>query len=309
MHHSKEVAVPLKIADIQPGDNDRTVFNPDELQELAASIKEHGLLQPITVRLCTQSGGKKYEIVAGERRFRAVQLLEWTTIPGFVRTLSDEQAASLMLAENVQRADLDALDEAHAYAKRIEQFGWSVAECAERSKKNARHVAARLSLLDLLPEVQQMIRTKQIAVVFGETMSPLDSNRQRIALEYLVQTEKPLLREFKALVGRLLAEQAQETLFDIQFAEQYVNDAVEKHNTERAAMLKRKFPIDPQLPQMERVGSIGATFEAYIKQLLGSDNPYHRQIAPVVGTIYDSLLRGGMAFPPGTSPKRKNAKP
>lgn len=302
---TKQIAVELNVSDIQPGDNDRTVFNPEDLQSLADSIKQDGLLQPITVRPLPQGSAKKYEIVAGERRFRSVQLLGWKTIPGFVRNLSDEQAASLMLAENVQRSDLDPLDEAFAYSKRMEQFGWSIAECADRSKKNPRHVEARLLLLQLLPEVQQMIRTKQIATVFGETMAPLDKNRQRIALDYLAKTEKPLLREFRALVGKLVADQAQESLFDFELLAESANDAIAVHNAERTGMLKRRFPIDPLLPQMERTGSIGATFENYLKQLLTSDDPYHRQIAPVVGSIYDSLLRGGMAFPPGTSPKRK----
>lgn len=293
----------IDLSQIKPGDNDRTQFDADALAELAASIKADGLLQPITLR--PVRGKPPYEIVAGERRFRAIQLLGWSKVPAMVRFLSDEQAASLMLAENVQRADLDPLDEAHAYAKRMEQFRWSISECAKRSKKSAQHVTARLSLLDLLPEVQALLRKQQIALAFGEVMAPLDSNRQRIALQYLTGADKPLLREFRAIVGQLLAEQAQEPLFDAALSTQFIQEAVDSHNRERAELLKRRFPVDPNLPQMERDGTIGGTFETYIKLLQASDDPYLQNAAPVVGRIYDSLLRGGMAFPPGTSSKRK----
>lgn len=296
------VEVPLAL--IRPGDNDRTQFDPDKIASLAEKIRVEGqhtaaILRPI------EHPTFKYEIVAGERRFRACTLLGKVTIKAIIRDLSDEQADAIMLSENADREDLDPLDEAHAYAKRMEKYGWSVNECAERCNSNSRHIVTLLSLLNLVPEAQALIRSNQISVGFGETMAPLDVNRQRIAMQYLSQTEKPLLREFKALCGNLLAEQAQETLLDFSMVSQYVGDVVDSHNAERAQMLKRRFPIDERLPQMEKTGSIGATFEAYLKQLLSSNDPYHRAVAPVVGTVYDSLLRGGMAFPPGTSPKRK----
>lgn len=299
-----EEIVPVPLQLIRPGDNDRTVFDPNEIAELAANIQAQGqhtaaILRPI------QHPTYQFEIVAGERRFRACTLLGKETLNAVIRNLTDEQADAIMLSENFDRQDLDPLDEAHAFAKRIEKYGWSIAECAERCNTNPRHVDAMLSLLRLVPEAQQMLRNQQITVGFGETMAPLDANRQRIALQYLSQTEKPLLREFKALCGKLLAEQAQESLFDFEMLATAALDAVDAHNLERAAMLKRRFPIDEHIPHMERAGSIGATFETYIKQLLISDDPYHRQVAPVVGTIYESLLRGGMAFPPGTSPKRR----
>ena len=296
----------LPLAAIRPGDNDRTVFDDAKLQELARSIAEIGLAQPITVRPITDPVFQ-FEIIAGERRFRACTLLGWATIPAIVRVLDDEQADGIMLAENVQRDDLNPMDEARAYRKRMTKYGWTIPHVAKKAKVSEKRVAARLALLDLVPEMQQMIASGQAGVQFGEVMSPLDPNRQRLALRYLATTERPLLREFRALCGKLLAEQAQDTLFDtLQAPEAYIAGAVDDHNALRSAELQRRFPLDPRLPPMTRVGSIGATFEAYLAKLLVSDDAYWRSVAPVVGTIYDGLLRGGMAFPPGTSPKRKN---
>lgn len=90
----------IDLASIVPGNNDRTIFKKNEMQELANSIGENGLIQPISARLIA---GDTYQIVAGERRFRACQMLGWETIPTIILDISDEQAAALMLAENVAR--------------------------------------------------------------------------------------------------------------------------------------------------------------------------------------------------------------
>ncbi|WP_395144230.1 ParB/RepB/Spo0J family partition protein, partial [Armatimonas sp.] len=98
--------VQLPITSIVAGSNDRTVFKPEALRGLADSIGQHGLLQPISVR----RSGSGFQLIAGERRFRAVQLLKWTKVPAFVLDASDEDAAALMLAENTARVDLDPMD-------------------------------------------------------------------------------------------------------------------------------------------------------------------------------------------------------
>lgn len=297
----------IPLAEIRAGDNDRTVFADDKIDELADSIRTTGLAQPITIRPINDPTFL-YEIVAGERRFRACQRLKWERIPAIVRKLTDEQAAEIMLAENVHRADLDPIDEARAYQKRMGKFGWAVSQVAKKANVTEKRVNARLLLLNLLPEVQQMIQSDQVGVQFGESMANLDTNRQRIALHYLATTERPLLREFRAIVGRLSAEQAQETFLDtLQSPGDIIRATVAQNDAERAAVLAaRRFPVDDRLPLMERTGSIGASFETYLARLLTSDDPYLREAAPIVGRIYDSLLRGGMAYAHGSSPKRKS---
>ncbi len=185
----------IALALIRPGDNDRTAFRADKLRELADNIAEIGLAQPITIRPI-ESPDYLYEIVAGERRYRACQMLGWTHIPALVRKLTDEQASRIMLAENVHRVDIDPIDEARAYQKRMEAFKWSTAQIAKAASVGEKRVQARLLLLKLVPEAQQMIQVGQMGVQFGECLSPLDFNRQRVALKYLTGKEKPLLREF-----------------------------------------------------------------------------------------------------------------
>lgn len=303
--------VEIPLAQIVPGDNDRTVFDPQALQDLADNIKADGLMQPITVRPLWSDVGAlfgnpdpsnvTYQIVAGERRFRAVSLLGWPAISAIVRELNDEQADALMLAENVHRADLNPMDEARAYHKRMDKHGWSIAQIADKASVSVKRASARLKLLDLVPEAQKLITDRQMGVQFGEVMSPLDNNRQRIALRYVAQTERPLLREFKAIVGGLLEEQAQESLFD---ADLFIVQALHDHNTERDAHNHRRFPTNDDLPLMHKVGTIGLSLEAYIAQLLQSDDLSHREAAAVVGTVYQGMLRAGMCFPP--RPERKS---
>lgn len=289
----------LPVTQIVAGDNDRTMFRDEDLRELADSIAQDGLAQPITVRPLSLN---VYEIVAGERRFRACCLLGWTTIPAIVRILTDEQASRIMLIENIHRKDIDPIDEANAYRKRMERFGWSAAQTAHMAKVSQKRVGARIALLELVPEAQNMIQQSQMGVQFGEVLSPLDHNRQRVAMRYLTSTDRPLLREFRAIVGRLLSEQAQESLFNTDL---FIVQTLEAHQAERDDLHTRRFPVDESLPLMRRVGTIGLSFETYLAELLASDDLHHHQAALIVGRVYQSMLEGGLAYPP----KRNATKP
>lgn len=296
---------------IRPGDNDRTVFDPEQIEERARDIEANGLISPILLRPLHDPAAPniKYEIIAGECRWRAHLFLKRETIDAIVRELSDEQASKLMLSENLQRSELDPIDEANAFHKRMVKFDWSVNQIAEHVKKNAKYVADRLLLLNCLPEVQNMIRKKELSPTFGEVMAPLDTNRQRIALAYLTGTTKPVLKEFKILCGNLLAEQANETLFDLASftnPNAAIQQAVDERNAIRSANYARRFPIDERLPEMKKTGGIGESFAAYLQMLLTSDDPHLRDVAaPIVGTLYDSMLRYGMAFPPNKAKTKK----
>jgi ParB/RepB/Spo0J family partition protein len=230
----------MPIDSILPGPNDRTVFNPQALNELAASIAAHGLAQPITVRpvmqctecgeshaladcpeICNTCGNDTWagacQIVAGERRFRAMQSLNWVSVPAIVRPLSDEEASAIMLAENVARADLDPIDEARAYYRRMNSFGWSAQEVADRAGVSTIRVRFRLKLLELRPEVQKLIRDNQLPIGYAQVLADadLDNNRQLIAIRYLRDNPSPTPTWFRRIVNLLLAEQAQGQLFDL----------------------------------------------------------------------------------------------
>jgi ParB/RepB/Spo0J family partition protein len=304
--------VELELIAIRRGDNDRTFFDQTELESLANSMRDDGLTEPIVVRPVKSAPPILYEIVAGERRFRAAQFLGWEKIPSVIRKYTDEQAAAVMLNENVQRADLDPLDECGAYEKRMRMFGWSVNQVARKAKIPEKRVAARLLLSSLIPEMKEMLRRKEIALSFCETMAPLDVNRQRIAMRYLTTTNNPLLREFKSLCGKLLAQQNQGALMDLQAidVDAVIAEAKVEGRPKRwdfyETQIKPRFPIAAYMPPMKKVGTIGESFEAYLVVCLEHEDPDVRNAAPIVGAMYDSMVRYGMCFPP--NPKKSIRK-
>ena len=151
------------------GNNDRTTFNLDALRELAGSIKEHGLLQPPTVRPI--QGTTDYEVVAGERRLRAVRdVLGWTEIPVIIRELTNREASVLMLLENVSRKDLDPIDEATAYQRRLTEGMTKEEICAEVGVPLPR-ITNRIKLLKCCSEVQQLCKTGSMSLWFTEMLA------------------------------------------------------------------------------------------------------------------------------------------
>jgi len=152
----------------------RTTFDQAALEELAASIREHGVLQPLTVR----QAGDRYQIGAGERRKRAAELADLADVPCVVRDLSDEQMEVLALVENVQRADLDPLDEAHAYRRLIDRFGLSLREVASRVKKSHEHIARRLRLI-ADPAVEDAVRAGTVMPTIAAELARVENPERR----------------------------------------------------------------------------------------------------------------------------------
>jgi ParB/RepB/Spo0J family partition protein len=217
----------IPLAQIHAGANDRTVFDQNALQELADSIKAHGLIQPITVRLfapdprCVFGGDRlgdkaQYEIVAGERRFRACQLLDLPTIKSIVVDLTDEEAAAIMLSENVSRKDLDPIDEARAYKIRIEKFGWSETDCAKNAGVTEIRVRFRLKLLGLRDDLQFLVRSGNLSLGYAQTLADasLDPNRQSLAVTNLRDNPHPTPGWFRNIVNQYAEQQNQTNLFD-----------------------------------------------------------------------------------------------
>jgi len=198
---------------IAAGDNDRTAFDTDALAQLAASIAEHGLAQPPTLRPLADG---RYEIVAGERRVRAMRLLGWDTVPAIVRTLDDHDAAAVMLAENTARADLDPVEEGAAYRKRLDA-GQEAADIARTAGVSVQRLRNRAQLLDLVDEAQQMVRSGGLSLGMANALHGLDSNRQRIVLRAMGRTDLTW-QAYTELVAKLkddqLAEGA-ESMFDV----------------------------------------------------------------------------------------------
>ena len=155
---SQEKTLPLAKLHANP-DQPRRTFDPEALEELAASLKEHGLIQPILVT----PKGEGYEIVAGERRYRAAKLAHLAEVPVIIRSLSDQNQLELSLIENIQRRDLNSIETATAYAKLRDQFNLTNDEIAGRVHKSASAVINKMRLLKLPAEVIALIAEGQLS--------------------------------------------------------------------------------------------------------------------------------------------------
>lgn len=173
----------------------RTDFSDEELQELEASIRASGLLQPISVR--TRPGG--YELIAGERRFRAVKRLGWATVPAVVRDIDDVALLTLTLIENLQREDLNPMDEAHGYQRLAQEFGLSQQQIADAVGKDRSTVANLLRLLGLPDDVQHLVRDGRLSVGHARALLALPPERSISETARQVVERKLTVREVERL--------------------------------------------------------------------------------------------------------------
>lgn len=173
----------LPLAQIVPNQfQPRRQFTADSINELAQTLSTEGLLQPIAVR----KQGEKYEIIAGERRFRAAQKLGWKTIPSIVRDLNDEQTASLALIENLQREDLNPIDEAEAYQRLMKLNKLTQQELAKQVGKSQSYVANKIRLLKLAKPVRDALAEKAISQRHGRALLGLSAAEQAALLQQIL---------------------------------------------------------------------------------------------------------------------------
>lgn len=169
----------VELARVRPNPfQPRREFDDEALGELEASIRENGLLQPIVLR----PAGRGFELVAGERRFRALQRLRWETAPAIVRELGDEQMLLLALVENLQREELNAIEEAVAYQQLIDGFGLTQAQVASRVGKNRSTVANSLRLLTLPGEVRDLLAADALTAGHARAVLSLEGEEERLRL-------------------------------------------------------------------------------------------------------------------------------
>lgn len=160
---ASEEVVKIPIDNIIPNRyQPRTVFDDEKIEELARTIHTHGVIQPIVIRPRSDDPNK-YEIIAGERRYRAMKLLQWTDVPAIVRHLNDRETASIALIENLQREELSAIEEALAYQQLLELHSLTQEALAQRLGKGQSTVANKLRLLKLPQFVQEAIMNREIS--------------------------------------------------------------------------------------------------------------------------------------------------
>ncbi len=179
----------------------RREFDAEALQELANSIQELGIVQPITLR---KTDDNKYQIIAGERRWRASQLAGLTTIPAYIRTIKDENVMELALVENIQREDLNAIEIALAYEHLLEKSGMTQERVSELVGKSRAAIANYLRLLKLPAEVQMSLQKKEIDMGHARALLSLDSPSMQLKLfreirknEYSVRKVEELCQQIK----------------------------------------------------------------------------------------------------------------
>jgi len=195
----------IAISDIEANPfQPRTQFEKDALEELSNSIKELGIIQPVTVR---KLGYGKYQLISGERRFRASQVAGLTEIPAFIRIANDQEMLEMALVENIQRQDLDAIEVAFSYQKLIEECNLTQEQMSDRVGKKRSTVANYLRLLKLPAEIQLSIRTKDISMGHARAIVNIDDEKKQLAIARRVVKEGLSVRQVEEIVkGKKQAE-------------------------------------------------------------------------------------------------------
>ena len=192
----------------------RKTFDDMKLDDLAGSIRQHGILQPIVLRQTI----KGYHIVVGERRFRASQRVGLTTIPAIVKTMTDEDMMELAIIENLQREDLNAIEEAESYRKLMDDLQLTQQEVATRLSKSRPYIANMLRLLNLPTEIMRMIRDEQLSGAHGRTLLAVKDKRTM----------------------NKMAQQAYEESWSVRYLEDCINSAKNSKTSKQASTSKKK---------------------------------------------------------------------
>ncbi|MGB0845418.1 MAG: ParB/RepB/Spo0J family partition protein [Thiolinea sp.] len=192
----------LPVEKINPGAyQPRMSFDPEALQELADSIKSQGMVQPVVVRRLADSS---YELIAGERRWRAAQLAGMHEVPAIIREIPDQAAAAMSLIENIQRENLNALEEATGLRRLIDEFGLTHQQTAEAVGRSRAAVTNLLRLLELTPEVKTMLEERELEMGHARSLLALSKEDVQIKAAQKVVARQLSVRETERLVKGLL---------------------------------------------------------------------------------------------------------
>lgn len=181
----------------------RTIFDEEKIEELAKTIHTHGMIQPIVVR-SIENG--HFEIIAGERRYRAVKKLGWDTIPAILKNFNDKETASVALIENLQREELTPIEEAVAYNQLLEIHGLTQEALAQRLGKSQSTIANKLRLLKLPKEVQDALLTKEVTERHARALIPLKDAEKQVKLLNEIIENNLNVKQTESRVERLLSK-------------------------------------------------------------------------------------------------------
>ncbi|MBO5261633.1 MAG: ParB/RepB/Spo0J family partition protein [Clostridia bacterium] len=240
---SSEGVQTLRLSEIEPkADQPRKHFDEESLQQLADSIAQHGLLQPIIVR---ESAGGFYQIIAGERRWRASKMAGLTEVPVVIMDADALKAAEIAIIENVQREDLNAYEEASAYKALMTEYGLTQEEVAAKVGKSRSAVANTLRLLDLPEEILEMLKTGDISAGHAKAVLGLKNKDDMVDLAQKILVRSLSVRETEDLVKKLnkLFEKGQKAVDDV-LEDEVVVDYVKDLERKVRALIGKQIKIN-----------------------------------------------------------------
>ena len=274
----KSAAEMLRIADVEPrGDQPRKTFERESLEQLADSIGAYGVLQPIIVRENALLTGT-YEIIAGERRWRAAKMAGLSEIPAVILDGDELKAAQVALIENVQREDLNPLEEAAGYRMLIDRFGLTQEQVASQVGKSRSAVTNILRLLDLPEAVCEMLRSGELTQGHARALLGLDNKEEAIALAERIVAKQMSVRDTEAAVKRLNAEAEREENAD-ELPDAAEKDAVNQrkiymreleHRVTQNLGRRARITATPRKKVLEIAYSDDDDLEALLKDICGN---------------------------------------
>ena len=217
---NNEGVLMLNISQVEPNrEQPRKNFNEDELQELAESIKQHGVISPLLVK---ERDGY-YEIVAGERRWRAATIAGLKEVPVIVRDLTEQEIVEISIIENLQRVDLNPIEEALAYKRLMTEFDMTQDEVADRVSKSRTAIANSVRLLKLSENVQQMLIDDMISSGHARALLGIDNEEEQFVLAQRVFDEKLSVRDIEKIVKNRSKEKTEKKKLETQFSNVYTD--------------------------------------------------------------------------------------
>lgn len=198
----------IKVNQIKPNpEQPRMLIDRDKLKELVDSIKEHGVVQPVVVR---PVGENEYELIAGERRWRACKELSKESIPALIRRYSDLEASAIALIENIQRENLNALEEAQAYNRLMDEFGLTQEDISKRLGKSRPFIANMVRLLHLPPEIKEMVMDGSLTAGHARCLIAVKDKDKQMAVALKIVRRQLNVRQTEQMVKKLVEEKEEE---------------------------------------------------------------------------------------------------